>query len=94
MNQEFDPKHVFVRSMDDRDVFTEVFKCEHCGVVGTRYYRYLYNPCPRCGCAKKPTTYVAIWIETVKTYRVPFVWWRPSTWFAKRKYGGAWVPRH
>lgn len=93
MNPGFDPKHMFMRSMDYLNKYTEVCKCEQCGVVGTRYYRHPYNPCPRCGCEKHPTKYVAIWVETIKVYRVPFVWWRPSTWFNKYKRSGAWVPR-
>lgn len=74
MDTQYDPKHVVTR-YDKHDKYTEVYTCPDCGVVGTRYYRSEYNPCPRCGSSNRPKKHVAAWVTTAKVYRVPFKWW-------------------
>lgn len=89
---DFDPKHV--RTGPDRaDKYVTVYQCPTCGVVGSLMYRSPYEPCPRCGDKEKPDEYVAAWVSKVTEYRVPFKWWRPSTWAVRRKHEGAWIPR-
>lgn len=89
----YDPLHAFSELDDDDGAYIDVHRCESCGVVGTIYYRIPYEPCPRCGETRKPTAYIAIWVSQTKARRVPFSWWRPSTWFQATETVGAWIPR-
>lgn len=92
MDLEFDPKHV--RTEYDRDdKFVTVYQCQTCGIIGSLMYRSPYKVCPRCGCEKAPAEYAAMWVSKVTEYRVPFKWWRPSTWAVRHKHEGAWIPR-